>query len=305
MAKNNTAAALSQQERKPGRDGLSGVSRADKREPFEHHARMNPFSKLIYVYIFLSLAYFQAQAAEPNFQNIFQDKDGCFVLYDLKSDKVVCQYNESRCQREFAPCSTFKIAIALMAFDKGILKDENTTYKWDGVDRGNPYWNRDTSATDWLKYSVVWYSQRITPQLGAPTIEDYLAKFDYGNRDISGGLTNFWLGSTLKISANEEIEFLKKLWRDELPVSPRAMALTKKIMPVEISPSGARLAGKTGSHSTTTNSLGWFVGHLDGKQGEYLVAVNYTEDKPPTGNIRPGMMAEKLCQKILEEMQLY
>jgi beta-lactamase class D len=266
---------------------------------------MNPFSKLIYVYIILSVAYFQANAVEPDFQNIFRGKDGCFMLYDLKADKVVCQYNESRCQWEFAPCSTFKIAIALMAFDKGILKDENTTYKWDGVDRGSPSWNRDTSATDWLKYSVVWYSQRITPQLGAATIENYLAEFDYGNRDISGGLTNFWLGSTLKISANEEIEFWKKLWRDELPVSQRAMALTRKIIPMEISPAGVMLAGKTGSHSTKTSSLGWFVGHLDCKQGEYLVAVNYGEDKPPARNTYPGMVAEKLCEKILEEMQLY
>jgi beta-lactamase class D len=266
---------------------------------------MRSTSRLVFLFAFVSLFFIQANAAEPDFQNIFQGKDGCFMLYDLKADKVVCQYNESRCGLRVSPCSTFKIAIALMAFDKGILNDENTTYKWDGVDRGSASWNRDTSATDWLKYSVVWYSQRITPQLGAATIEDYLAKFDYGNRDISGGLTNFWLGSTLKISANEEIEFLKKLWSDELPVSQRAMTLTKKIMPMEISQAGARLAGKTGSHSTKTNSLGWFVGHLDCKQGEYLVTVNYSEDKPPARNTYPGMVAEKLCEKILEDMQLY
>jgi beta-lactamase class D len=255
--------------------------------------------------ILVSFLFGRAHAGEPDFQNIFQGKDGCFMLYDLKADKVVCEYNESRCGLRVSPCSTFKIAIALMAFDRGVLKDENTTYKWDGVDRGSPYWNRDTSAEDWLKYSVVWFSQRITPQLGTATVEDYLTRFDYGNRDISGGPTNFWLGSTLKISPNEEIEFLKKLWRNELPVSQRAMMLTKKIMPVEISPSEATLAGKTGSHMTKTNSLGWFVGHLDCKQGEYLVAVNYSEDKPPAGSIYPGMVAEKLCQKILEDMQLY
>jgi beta-lactamase class D len=248
----------------------------------------------------------RAQAAEPDFAKIFQGKDGCFILYDLKTDKVVCQYNVARCGQELSPCSTFKIAISVMAFDKGILKSGNTTFKWDGIDRGNPNWNRDTSATDWLKNSVVWYSQRITPQLGAATITNYLARFDYGNQDISGGLTNFWLGSSLKISASEQIEFWKKLWRGQLPVSQRAMTLTKEIMPVDISPSGNRLAGKTGSHATATNSLGWFVGHLDTKDGEYLVAVNFTEDAPPpAGKIYPGMVAESLCQKILEEMRLY
>jgi beta-lactamase class D len=262
---------------------------------------MRFFSKLICLFLLIAFCFCRTQAAEPVFAKIFQGKDGCFILYDLKADKVVCQYNTARCAQEFAPCSTFKIAIALMAFDKGILKDGNTTFKWDGIDRGNPDWNRDTSAQDWLKYSVVWFSQRITPQLGPATITNYLVGFDYGNRDISGGLTNFWLGSTLKISANEEIEFLKELWRDQLPVSHRAMALTREIIPVEISPSGNRLAGKTGSHKT----LGWFVGHLDAKDGEYLVAVNYTGGPPPAGKMYPGMIAEDLCQKILEEMQLY
>jgi beta-lactamase class D len=258
-------------------------------------------SKLFYILVFLFFVFSGARAAEPDFAKIFQGKDGCFILYDLKADKVVCQYNAARCAQRLSPCSTFKIAIAVMAFDKGILKDEGTTFKWDGVDRGNSNWNRDTSAQDWLKNSVVWVSQRITPQLGPVTITNYLARFDYGNRDISGGLTNFWLGSSLKISANEEIEFWKKLWRDQLPVSVRAMTLTKKIMPVEISPMGSRLAGKTGSHK----ALGWFVGHLDARDGEFLVAVNYTADIPSDGKIYPGMIAENLCQKILGKMGLY
>jgi beta-lactamase class D len=264
---------------------------------------MRPLSKLIC--FFLLLVFFRLHAAEPDFAKIFQGKDACFILYDLKTGKVVSQYNMARCAQQFAPCSTFKIPLAVMAYDQGILKDANTTFKWDGVERSNPNWNRDTSAQDWLKYSVVWFSQRITPQLGPATITNYLARFDYGNRDISGGLTNFWLGSSLKISANEEIEFWKKLWRDQLPVSMRAMTLTKKIMPLEISPSGNRLAGKTGSHTTAQSALGWFVGHLDTKDGEYLVAVNYTGDPPPPGKMYPGMIAESLCQKNLAEMQLY
>ncbi len=261
--------------------------------------------KLFFTFALIVLGFSRTQAAQPDFAKIFQGKDGCFVLYDLKTDKVKCQYNSARCATRFAPCSTFKITIALMAFDKGILRDENTTYKWDGVVRWNPNWNRDTSAAEWLKYSVVWYSQRITPQLGPVAITNYLAEFDYGNQDISGGLTNFWLGSSLKISANEQIEFLKKLWRNQLPVSDRAMTLTRKIVPLDVSSSGARLNGKTGSHATEKSSLGWFVGHLETGDGEYLFAVNYTQDNPPAEKLPPGMISENLCKEILGELDLY
>lgn len=266
---------------------------------------MNISRKLVFCFTLISLFLSRVHAAEPDFAKIFQGRDGCFVLYDLKTDKVVCRYNEARCALRVSPCSTFKIAIALMAFDKGILKDEETTYKWDGIDHEIRDWNRDTSASDWLKYSVVWYSQRITPQLGPAAITNYLAGFDYGNQDISGGLTNFWLGSSLKISANEEIEFLKKLWRNQLPVSRRAMTLTRNIMPLDISPSGAQLNGKTGSRVTADKSLGWFVGHLQTKQGEYVFALNYTRNNPPNEKSYPGMIAEKLCKEVLGKLNLY
>jgi beta-lactamase class D len=131
-----------------------------------------------------------------------------------------------------------------MAFDRGILKDETTTYQWDGVDNGNPVWNRDTSAADWMKNSVIWYSQRVTPQLGLTTINKYLADFKYGNEDTSGELMHFWLDSTLKISPDEE-----RNWRNggaRPSRSKRALELTRKIIP-ETSSSGAVLSGKTGS----------------------------------------------------------
>ena len=248
---------------------------------------------------------FRLAAAEPDFSQYFQGKDGCFLLYDLKADKVVQRYNPKRCALRVSPCSTFKIALALMAFDKDVLKDETTTYQWDGVDRGNPLWNRDVSAADWIRNSVVWYSQRIAPQLGSATIKDYLAKFDYGNEDISGGLTNFWLGSSLKISPDEQIQFLKKLWRGKLPASRHAIELTRKIMSLEISPSGTALSGKTGSHIFETNALGWFVGHIDGPHGEYLFVVNYSEENPPKRKDYPGLIAENITKEILTKLELY
>jgi beta-lactamase class D len=261
--------------------------------------------RLIHLLTIILLVSFRLSAGEPDFSKFFQDKDGCFILYDLKADKIVYHYNDARCALQVPPCSTFKPALAVMAFDQGVLKDENTTYKWDGVDRGNPVWNRDTSATDWIKNSVFWYSQRITPQLGTATIKDYLAKFNYGNRDISGGLTQFWLDSSLKISPDEELQFLIKLWRDKLPASSRAMELTKKIMYLETSPSGVILSGKTGSGAPKKNAFGWFVGHIQGKTGEYLFIVNYSENNPAKEKTYPGMIAKNILKKILGELKLY
>lgn len=61
----------------------------------------------------------------------------------------------------------------------------------------------DQTSTTWIANSVVWVSQVITSQLGEPIMKRYLRDWDYGNQDTSGGLTNFWLASSLKISARE------------------------------------------------------------------------------------------------------
>jgi beta-lactamase class D len=263
---------------------------------------MNKF--ILFLLLITAYLHSTVTAAEVELSRYFQNKEGCFILYDMKADKPVYRFNEKRCALRVPPCSTFKVPLGLMAFDQGILTNANTTYKWDGVNRWNPNWNRDTSAADWIKYSVVWYSQRLTPQLGPEKIKDYLARFDYGNQDISSGLTNFWLGQSLKISADEQLRFWERFWTNGLPVSKRAADMTREITYLETSPSGMKLSGKTGSHISDRDELGWFVGHLEGPKGEYLVVVNYSGPVSPEVTY-PGMVAQETCKKILEQIGLY
>ena len=74
--------------------------------------------------------------------------------------------SHGHCKKRVSPASTFKVPLALMAFDAGILKDEGSGMKWDGTKTSRQEWNRDQTAASWMKYSVVWFSQRLTPQLG-------------------------------------------------------------------------------------------------------------------------------------------
>lgn len=256
-----------------------------------------------------------AFANTPNFQKIFQDKDACFVLYDLTTNKVVIEYNHKRCNERVFACSTFKIPLAIMAFDQNILQNENTVIKWDHINRGDfPGWNQDQTPKNWLQYSVVWVSQWITPQIGMNKIIKYLAGFSYGNQDMSGGITTAWLSSSLKISAYEQINFLKNLWQSSLPVSPRAMALTKKILPEEITTSGDIIFGKTGSgyidsrNDPNGRMLGWFVGYIIHNNHQYAFATNSSDIKRGASKssvakaLSPGETAKAATKEILQKM---
>lgn len=247
--------------------------------------------------------------------NHFEKMDGCFLLYNLKTntfDKII---GEEVCQRQLPACSTFKVPLAVMAFDAGILKDETTVLKWDGkVDPYREEVNRDHTAATWMSQSVVWYSQKITPRLGKNKFQKYLNNFDYGNKDLRGGITNAWLvGASskepaLRISAYQQIDFMKKLWTDNLPASKRAMQLTRNITYLETSPKGFKLNGKTGSNfydKARKQHLGWFISHIQNGDQEYLAVTNISDLAPVETKGYGGIRAKEITKKILAEQGLW
>lgn len=107
--------------------------------------------------------------------------------------------------KRMIPCSTFKIALSLMGFDSGILQNENNPV-WlfkKGYDDFLESWKSPQTSQSWMKNSFVWFSKLLAARLGIQKFEYYLAVLDYGNQDSSGGLTNAWLSSSLKISPRE------------------------------------------------------------------------------------------------------
>jgi beta-lactamase class D len=247
-------------------------------------------------------------------QKQLEGVDGCFILYDLKAEKQLIRYGGDRCAERVPASSTFKVPLALMAFDKGVLKDESHLIKWDGVDREIPSWNKDQTAASWMRESVVWYSQALTPKLGKDLIEKYLTNFVFGSHDMSGGIKDAWLTvtpstpsvkNTLKISADEQVQFIAKLFKNQLPVSKRALDTTKKIMFLEKSSNGFELSGKTGSGYLSVSPdkvrVGWFVSHV--KRGDQaLVAVTAFKDtrKDPPYKYG-GPFAKDITKAILTE----
>lgn len=254
-----------------------------------------------------------AAAAEPDFATIFAGREGCFELYDLATGQVTVRFNPKQCELRTSPMSTFKVPLALMAFDAGVLKDESSAIKWDGTHYARETWNRDQTAATWMQYSVVWFSQKLTPQLGMARIKDDLAKLDYGNHDASGGLTRFWLESSLKISPDEQLRFWVKFWREELPVSSHAFAMTKKITLVETSPGGWVLHGKTGSGSSgkvaadgkTPLWIGWFAGHVERDGKQYVFVTRYVDVQGSSDDRPAGLIASEMSKQILGKLGLY
>ncbi|HVK62496.1 MAG TPA: penicillin-binding transpeptidase domain-containing protein [Bdellovibrionales bacterium] len=244
----------------------------------------------------------------------FAGVKGCFLLFNMKTnkfDKVIG--DEATCKERNSASSTFKVPLAVMAFDSGVLKDENVVLKWDGKKDVREESNKDHNAKTWMSQSIVWFSQRITPKLGQKKLQKYLNDFDYGNKDLSAGITQAWLQSpsdksALKISAYEQTEFMKKLWTDSLPASKRAMKITRDITFLEASPKGYSLNGKTGSNFYDKERkvrLGWFISHLQKGDEEYIAVTTFSDIAPSNSTQYGGMRAKEITKEILGDLGLW
>ena len=249
--------------------------------------------------VFLAIISGGVFAKPVAYDKIFADFDACFLLYSVNKNKIVTQYNpKNRCAKQIAPNSTFKIPLSLMAFDQKIIT-ESTVFIWDGKDTGMAAWkhNQNQTPQTWIQNSVLWVSQQITPKLGVTKIKDYLKKFNYGNQDFSGdvgknnGLTNAWLSSSLKISALEQLKFLQRMDKGELPVSSDAVYHTELNMSQDRDKKLFDMwntDGKTGSGERIVKVKnvegkirhGWFVGYLKHSGTTYIFVTNITDKVP-------------------------
>lgn len=214
--------------------------------------------------------------------------DNCFIA---KENGKVLQ-SEGDCATSYGPQSTFKIALSLMGFDSGILKDE-THPSWSLPDGADPYINvckGDHNPRTWLRDSCLWYSRILTNKLGMEKFQDYVTKFSYGNMDLSGdkgqnnGLTQAWVSSSLKISPEGQVDFLQKVVDRKLPISSASYDKTKKIMFIQEMAGGWKLYGKTGNGTQfdkdgnkTDLQHGWFVGYIE-KGNRRIVFASHMVD---------------------------
>jgi beta-lactamase class D len=237
---------------------------------------------------------------EPELAGYFQGLQGAFVLYDLDADRYI-RYNPERCATRFLPASTFKILNSLIGLEAGVIADETYVIAWDGTPYDIPAWNQDHTLKSAIQNSVVWYYQELARRVGQERMQAYVDAAQYGNRDISGQIDTFWLEGGLRISADEQVEFLKRLVQSDLPFSTRSVDIVKEILVLEDTGS-YRLSGKTGSVQRVTPHVGWFVGYLETGGDVYFFALNY-ESANPDG-LASGEKAKEISRSILEGMGL-
>lgn len=224
--------------------------------------------------------------------------DGTLVIYDVKRD-VTHVYNPSRAGAGFVPASTFKIPNSLIAIEAGVARDvDSQTFAYSGqpfLVRGRPFLppqcNEEVTLRTAFKFSCVPVYQELARRIGMDSYRKAFGDLDYGRADLSGQrVDSFWLDEQgHKVTAEEQVRFLTRFYRGQVPFSRRTQDLVKDIMVTEKEP-GYTLRGKTGYLYSTQPEIGWYVGWLERGDEAYVFALNLDITKPEHARARASIV---------------
>lgn len=226
-----------------------------------------------------------------DFQRHFQDLglEGSILIYDLQAGHSF-QHNPQRNQTAFPVASTFKIPNSLIALETGVIPNELALLTWDGITRELPVWNRDLNLKEAFQLSAVWFYQVLARRTGHDRMKQWVEAIAYGNQQIGtpAEIDRFWLNGTLQITPQGQVDFLRRLYGNELPFSAKAIATVKEIMVTEQTPDYTIRAktGWFGFGNPEVQNIGWYVGYVERGDDVYFFATNIEINQPGDGPAR-------------------
>lgn len=229
----------------------------------------------------------------------FKGMEGSFVLYDLQKDDYRI-YNKDKSVKRVSPNSTYKIYSALIALENNVIKEEDSTLKWQGQIEPYEAWNQDQNLNTAIKNSVNWYFQTLDKTVGKEKLQYYFEKIGYGNHNLSGGIDSYWMESSLRLSPIEQVELMKDLYTNNMIFQPEHINFVKESLKIS-EKEGAVLSGKTGSGKIEgKGTSGWFVGFVE-REGQAFIFATHIQDEDQVS----GSLAAEMTLSILKDKNIY
>lgn len=229
----------------------------------------------------------------------FGEYEGSFVLYDQKKD-VWSIHDREHAALRVAPNSTYKIYDALFGLEEGIITPEYSFIAWNGETYPFEAWNADQTLPSAMHSSVNWYFEFMDKQLGTAAISNYIQEIEYGNENISGDFSAYWMESSLKISPIEQVELLIKLQNNHFGFAPENISAVKDAIRLSDSNAGT-LYGKTGTgRADGQNINGWFIGLVETADNTYFFAADIGAERDADGS-----SAAEITMSVLSDMNIW
>lgn len=208
---------------------------------------------------------------------LFDNGTGEFYIYNLTkfSDSAV------------SPASTFKIINSLIGIETGVVANDSTIFEWDGKPSGRPACDSALTMKNAFQISCLSWYQQLARKIGKEKMQYYLDTLGYGAHPnkfkITGAVDSFWIDESVKVTADEQLGIVKKLYFDQLPFQKRTQKIVKNMMLREDN-ANYKLSYKTGlSETANGHQTGWIIGWIEENEHPYFFSLEVeTNDTVPS-----------------------
>ena len=167
--------------------------------------------------------------------------------------------------KPLSPASTFKVMLSLVALETGTLRSADEIVKWDGKpypDR--PQWQQDMALREAMQTSSENYFGTLATRIGHERLAEWVKRVGYGNGRVGTNPPRVWHDGVLTVTAQQQLAFVDRLRRGDLPFSAKTIATVKAAM-LDSDTGGQRIYGKTGTHVSDDGSgNAWWIGWVEG-----------------------------------------
>ncbi|MGL5415897.1 MAG: penicillin-binding transpeptidase domain-containing protein [Clostridium sp.] len=233
---------------------------------------------------------------EVNYKDNFKEINGSAVFF-TPEENTYNIYNKELSEKRISPYSTFKILTSLMGLSKDVVKTSDTKLGYDGTIHWREQWNKDITFKEAFRESCVWYYEKIVDSLDKEYVQKILNELDYGNKNISdwneNGHNTFWISSSLKVSAMEQVEVLSKIFEGKTSFAEKDIEMIKDFMLVKTE-DNYKVYGKTGSGS---KKYSWFTGFFEKDEKKTYFAIVLDEDNKEVS----GAIAKEIVFDIIDK----
>jgi beta-lactamase class D len=247
--------------------------------------------------MFALLLFSGADAEDRELARIFSGNgvEGTMAIVSLHSGKTFV-HDESRARRRLPAASTFKILNTLIALEERAVEGKDEVIGWDGSMYDFPDWNRDQTLESAFRVSCVWCYQELARRVGAGKYREYVRRCSYGELAEPFDGTRFWLDGSLRISAIEQVEFLRRVFCRELPFRQASFDTLREIMVAGKTPAYT-LRAKSGWAAASDPQIGWYVGYVETADDVWFFATNIDLHGPKELPVRQALTLEALRAK--------
>jgi len=193
-----------------------------------------------------------------------------FTVYNLKA------YRDSA----YAPGGSFQVLSTLLGIETGRYLDEMSPVRYggDSISLGKAFLNSNDSAM-----------AAVAASIGKDTLQYWLDSLHYGTARLQASTEPVWKNDSLKITPDEQLGFIAKLYFVKLPFQKRVQQIVRKLMTREENTLYTLAYKNSWDQLPDGQYTGWISGWIEENKHVYFFVVHAN---PISGTPKEGSLLQ-------------